>query len=320
MLPGAPVHEYHHFTVDVEEFFQVVALEPFVARDRWESQESRVEAAIDRLLALLDDAGASGTFFTLGWVAERKPAMLRRITSAGHEVASHGWGHKRVTFLTPDDFRDSVRRSRQVLQDVTGQPVRGYRAPSYSITPGREWALEILVEEGYTYDSSLFPVRRSGYGYPGGTRRPSTLQLGPGELREFPPTTLAVGPMVLPAAGGAYFRLLPYGLVRAGLRQATRSGHPGTFYIHPWEIDPDQPRLGVDFLTRIRHYGGLGRTEGRIRRLLRDFRFRSIATTLEKDGTPEGAAGEARPPSGTVRPPSPEGGVSPGSATDRRGT
>ncbi|MEJ2218891.1 MAG: polysaccharide deacetylase family protein, partial [Gemmatimonadota bacterium] len=145
------MHDYHHFTVDVEEFFQVVALLPFVPRDRWESFESRVEAAIDRLLTLLDDAGATATFFTLGWVAQRKPAMLRRITSAGHEVASHGWGHKRVTFLKPESFRDSVRRSRDILQDMTGQTVRGYRAPSYSITPGREWALEILVEEGYTY-------------------------------------------------------------------------------------------------------------------------------------------------------------------------
>jgi polysaccharide deacetylase family protein (PEP-CTERM system associated) len=294
-LPGdALVHEYHHFTVDVEEFFQVVALQPFVPRERWDSFESRVEAAIDRLLALLDGAGATGTFFTLGWVAQRKPAMLRRITSAGHEVASHGWGHRRITFLTPETFRDSVRRARDVLQDVTGQPVHGYRAPSYSITPGREWALDILVEEGYTYDSSLFPVRRSGYGFPGGARHPSTLQLGPGKLREFPPTTLAVGPIVLPAAGGAYFRLLPYALVRAGLRQAARDGHPGTFYIHPWEIDPGQPRLGVDFLTRIRHYGGLGRTEGKLRRLLRQFRFRSIATTLEADGA--GAAAPARTP------------------------
>ena len=270
----------HHFTVDVEEYFQVSALEPFVARDSWEARESRVGASVDRLLELLADADATGTFFVLGWLAERQPALVRRIAAGGHEVASHGWGHHRVSTLTPEAFRGSVRRSKAVLEGITGTPVLGYRAPSYSITRGMEWALEILAEEGYAYDSSLFPVRRGGYGYRGGERGPHVLALQAGRLSEFPPTTLRLASAVLPAAGGAYFRLFPYALVAEGLRQAERSGYPGTFYIHTWELDPTQPRLPVGRLTRVRHYGGLARTGPRIARLLREFRFGSIAAGM----------------------------------------
>lgn len=270
----------HHFTVDVEEYFQVVALAPHVPRDTWDHVPSRVERPVDRLLGLLADHDGTGTFFTLGWIAERHPGLVRRISGAGHEIASHGQAHRRVTELTPDRFRDSVRRSKATLEDVTGHPVVGYRAPSYSITRGMEWALEILREEGYRYDSSLFPVRRSGYGYVGGRREPYHFDLNAGRLLEFPPSTARVAGMTLPAAGGAYLRLLPYGLVREGLRQAQRAGHPGTFYVHPWELDPDQPRLRVPARTRIRHYGGLRRTEPRIRKLLQEFRFQSIAATL----------------------------------------
>jgi polysaccharide deacetylase family protein (PEP-CTERM system associated) len=270
----------HHFTVDVEEYFQVVALSPHLPRDAWDDIPSRVEAPVARLLELLAEHQAGGTFFVLGWIAERYPAMVRRIDRAGHEIASHGQAHRRVTELTPDRFRASVRRSKATLEDVTGKPVLGYRAPSYSITPGMEWALEILREEGYHYDSSLFPVRRNGYGYPGGERGPYHLDLPAGRLMEFPPSTARVAGMTLPAAGGAYLRLLPYGLVREGLRQAERAGYPGTFYVHPWELDSDQPRLDVPLKTRIRHYGGLHRTEPRIGRLLREFRFQSIAATL----------------------------------------
>ena len=271
----------HYFTVDVEEHFQVAALEPYVARADWDALESRVAASTARILDLMDAHAARGTFFVLGWVAERHPDLVREIARRGHEVASHGWDHRRVTQLSPDEFRDQVRRSRSVLEALSGGPVLGYRAPSYSIVAGREWALDILIEEGYRYDSSLFPVRRPGYGYAGGGRDPYLLKRAAGTLLEIPPTTLRVAGLNLPAAGGAYFRLLPYGLVRAGLRQAARRGVPGTFYIHPWEVDPGQPRLAVSAATRLRHYGALARTAPRLERLLGEFDFGSIAGALE---------------------------------------
>ena len=270
----------HYFTVDVEEHFQVRALSPFVDRERWESYESRVARNVDRMLELLARHGATGTFFTLGWVAERQPAMVKAIAAAGHEVASHGWDHRRVVDLEPAEFRDQARRSKALLEDLSGQPCLGYRAPNYSIVAGREWALDILVEEGYRYDSSLFPITRPGYGYPGGGRDPHWLERPAGRLFEVPPTTLRRAGLNLPAAGGAYFRLLPPLLVRAALRDAERRGQPGTFYLHPWEIDPDQPRFDVPLLTRVRHYGTLAGTWRRLERLVAAFRFVSIAEGL----------------------------------------
>lgn len=267
----------HHFTVDVEEYFQVSALESHVGRGRWDTLESRVEASVGHILDALARHGARGTFFVLGWLAERKPDLVRAISGAGHEVASHGWDHRRVTTQTPEEFRASVRRTKQVLEDQSGAPVLGFRAPSYSIVAGREWALDVLVEEGYRYDSSLFPVRRPGYGYVAAPRDPYWIERNAGPLAEVPPATLRVLGVNLPAAGGAYFRLLPYGLVRAALRSCERRGVAGTFYVHPWEFDPDQPRFEVPALTRLRHYGGLARTKGRLERLLSEFRFTSIA-------------------------------------------
>lgn len=272
----------HHFTVDVEEHFQVAALDSYVPRDRWPALESRVHASTDRLLAILDEAGTRSTCFILGWIAERHPGVVRRIADAGHEVASHGQNHRRVSDLDRDTFRESVRRSKGVLESLTGKPVLGYRAPSFSILEGTEWALDILVEEGYRYDSSLFPVRRPGYGYAGGGRDIHELRRGGGALMEVPPATLRVAGANLPAGGGAYFRLLPYGLVGAALRASERRGEPATFYIHPWELDPDQPRFPVSLATRVRHYGGLDRMEDRVRRLLAEFRFRPISETLEE--------------------------------------
>src|SRR5690606_33124136 len=224
--------------------------------------------------------GARGTFFVLGWIAQRYPGLVRRIADAGHEVASHGWDHRRVTHQSPAEFRESVRRSKLWLEDITGRPVLGFRAPSFSIVPGREWALDVLVEEGYGYDSSLFPVRRPGYGYAAARRDPHWLDRPAGRIAEVPPATLRRLGVNLPAAGGAYLRLLPLGLIRAALRDAERRGEPATFYIHPWELDPGQPRVPVPWLTRARHYGGLGRTEERVRRLLAEFSFRPIGETL----------------------------------------
>ena len=276
----------HHFTVDVEEYFQVAALEPFVARSSWERTPSRLDVGMRRMLELLDAHGVRGTFFVLGWVAKHQPALVRELASAGHEVASHGWGHERVTTLSPAEFRASVRDSKRALEDLSGAPVLGYRAPSFSIVRGGEWALDILVEEGYRYDSSLFPVRRPGYGFAGGSRDPHRIARAPGTLDELPPATLELGPAVLPAGGGAYFRLFPYQFVRTAFVRAERRGVPATFYIHPWELDPEQPRLEVPLHTRIRHYGGLRRTAARIGRLLSEFQFQTIAETLELGPAP----------------------------------
>ena len=278
----------HHFTVDVEEHFQVSAFESHVSRDQWDSLESRVVSNVETLLDLLARHDARGTFFVLGCVAERHPDVVRAIARAGHEVASHGWDHRRVTQQSPDEFRASVRRTKTALEALAGAPVIGFRAPSFSIVAGREWALDILVEEGHRYDSSLFPVRRPGYGYPAGLREPHWLDRGAGRLAEIPPATLRIAGLNLPAAGGAYFRLFPYALVRAALKSCERRGVPGTFYIHPWEVDPAQPRMEVPWATRLRHYGGLRRTAPRLERLLREFRFTSIAPAL---GLGAGGAG-----------------------------
>ena len=270
----------HYFTVDVEEHFQVSAFENRIPRSSWDSYPSRVAANIDRLLELLGAARARATFFVLGMVAERTPSVVQAIVAAGHEVASHGWEHARVTELSPEEFRSSVRRSKQLLEQMTGAAVLGYRAPSYSIVAGREWALDVLAEEGYRYDSSLFPVRRPGYGYAGAPRDPHWLDRPAGRLAELPPATWRVLGANFPAAGGAYFRIFPYRLVRAALRQCERRGVPGVFYVHPWEVDPDQPRLPVSLSARLRHYTGLRRTIPRLQRLLAEFQFTAIADGL----------------------------------------
>lgn len=271
----------HHFTVDVEEYFQVSALEPYVERASWETRESRVDVGVDPLLEMLEEADARGTFFVLGWIAERHPELVRRIAAAGHEVASHGFGHRRVSTLSPDRFRASIRRAKAILEDISGAGVVGYRAPTFSIVPGLEWALDILIEEGHRYDSSLFPVPRPGYGYsPSSPRDPHWLERPSGRLVEVPPATLRRLGANLPAAGGAYLRLFPYALTRLALEEAAARGVPGTLYVHPWELDEDQPRLPVPLSVRLRHYGGLRRVRNRIGRVLREFRFRPIAATV----------------------------------------
>lgn len=286
----------HHFTVDVEEYFQVSAFERVAPIERWPSFESRVEASLDSILDLMSESGATGTFFVLGWLAERQPQLVRSIASRGHEIASHGWDHKRVTHQTPGQFRESIRRSRSLLEDQAGAAVEGFRAPSFSIVPDREWALDLLLEEGYRYDSSLFPIRRpDGYGYAAAGRDPHVIERPAGRIVEVPPATLRRIGVNLPAAGGAYFRLLPYALVRSALRDCEARGVAGTFYIHPWEVDPDQPRLPVSRLTRIRHYGGLRRTTTRLTTLLRDFRFGPILPLARELGERPGSGSRTLP-------------------------
>ena len=273
----------HHFTVDVEEYFHANALEPYAPRTQWDALPSRVEAGTRVLLELLAEHGVHGTFFVLGWVARRRPGLVRDIAAAGHEVASHGWGHRRVTELTPEQFRTSVRASRAELEELVGCEVIGYRAPSFSIVPRTEWALDVLLEEGYRYDSSIFPGR-PGSGWGKMDRDPHRLRRAAGGLDVVPPATLRVAGRTLPAGGGAYFRLLPYRLFAAALRQASARGAAATFYVHPWEVDPEQPRFRMPLHTRIRHYGGLRNTLPRLRRLLSEFRFQPIARTLALAG------------------------------------
>lgn len=267
----------HIFSVDVEEHFQVNAFDRVLSRADWDSQPSRVEANTDRLLELLDRSGARATFFTLGWVAERRPELIRRIAQLGHELASHTWWHRKVSAGTPAEFREEVRRSKGILEDLTGGLVRGFRAPSFSIVPGTEWAFDVLIEEGYTYDSSLFPIHWPTYGYPGAPLLPHTITRPAGRLLELPMATTRLFGVQVPAAGGGFLRHFPLALIRRAFRDLERAGQPGMFYIHPWEIDPDQPRLPVGWLTRRRHYSGLERTMGRLKVLLEEFRFTSVS-------------------------------------------
>ncbi len=274
----------HLFTVDVEDYFQVNAFEGRVPRSTWDGYTTRVERNVDIILELLERRNVTGTFFTLGWVADRRPGVVRRIAAAGHEIASHGWWHRRVTELSPAEFREDLRSSRAILEDVSGQPVFGFRAPSFSIVPGLEWAFDALLEEGYGYDSSLFPIRRPGYGYPGAGTSPHYITRPAGNLLELPLATFTLGGLRLPAAGGGYFRQFPYPVIRSAFRRLTAAGTSGMFYIHPWEVDPGQPRLPVGLVSRLRHYSGLHRTLSRLEQLLDDFSFTSVARRFGADG------------------------------------
>lgn len=267
----------HLFSVDVEEYFQVSAFERVVDPAQWERMPSRVEANVDALLELLERFGTVGTFFTVGWVARKHPSLVRRIAAAGHEIASHSYWHRRVSALTPEQFRADVRECKAVLEDVSGQAVLGFRAPSFSILPGGEWAFDVLLDEGFRYDSSLFPIRRPGYGYPAAPTEPHVIERPGGVLLELPMATLRCLGMRLPAAGGGYLRQLPLAIIRHAFRELGRRGESGMFYVHPWEIDAEQPRLDVSWLTRLRHYGGIPRTMPRLERLLAEFRFTSVA-------------------------------------------
>jgi polysaccharide deacetylase family protein (PEP-CTERM system associated) len=269
-------------SVDVEDWFHVENLSPVIGRDGWGRQSLRVERNVDRLLQLMESAdGVRCTWFVLGWVAERCPGLVRRIADAGHEVASHGYDHELLDRLSENAFRSDVQRAKTLLEDLTGQPVRGYRAPSFSI---KEWALPILRELGFEYDSSLFPtVGHDRYGRLPGVDEP-VAEVLPGFF-EVSVSSLNVATFALPWGGGGYFRLLPYRIFRTGVQRILRSGRPYVFYIHPWEIDPDQPRPdGVSGLARFRHYVGLNRCERRLASLFADFRWTTMADLLCETG------------------------------------
>ncbi len=268
-------------TIDVEDYFHVAAFANIVSQDQWPSFESRVCRNTDRLLDILGEFDVQATFFVLGWVAERFPELVMRIHRAGHELASHSYDHGLVYAKTPDAFREDLRRARSAIEDASGVTVTGYRAPSYSVVERSLWALDILVDEGYTYDSSIYPIRHDRYGIPSWPRHIHRVERPAGGLWELPGSTVRYAGMNLPMGGGGYFRLLPYWWTRAGIQQLNGiEGRPAIFYLHPWEIDPDQPRLNAGPVSQFRHYRNLALTEKRLRKLLQGFRFGTIGQVL----------------------------------------
>lgn len=295
-------------TVDVEDYFHASAFDRIVSRESWSERESRVVRNTEVLLECFERADVKATFFILGWVAERFPQLVRDIASSGHEVASHGYHHQLIYTLTLDQFREDVRRAKAVIEDAGGRPVRGYRAPSFSIVHPSLWALDVLIEEGYSYDASIFPIRHDRYGIPDAPRHTHVIDRnrrksarrsaergeaprrgvsGTRHIIEVPAATVRLGNRNLPIAGGGYFRLLPYAWTHWGMARANREGAPVVFYIHPWEVDPGQPRLAVGRMTTWRHYGGLGKTLDRLERLFNDFAFDTVAETLMQQPVPD---------------------------------
>lgn len=259
-------------TIDVEDYFQVSAFAPHIARSEWNTRECRVEQNVNQILDMLACRDIKATFFTLGWIAERYPEMVQRIVREGHELASHGYGHERVSEQTEAAFFADIQLAKIVLEDVTGCEVQGYRAPSFSIGKDSLWAFDGLVRAGYRYSSSVYPIRHDHYGMPDSPR--FSYEVRPG-LMEIPITTWRIGGRNLPSSGGGYFRLLPYALSRWMLRRVNRQeGEPGVFYFHPWEIDTEQPRVaGINRRTRFRHYVNIDRMQGRLSQLFDDFKW-----------------------------------------------
>jgi polysaccharide deacetylase family protein (PEP-CTERM system associated) len=273
-------------TIDVEDYYHVAVFASAIRFADWDRYESRVERNISRLLDLLDAHRTQATFFVLGWVAERNPQLIRAIYTRGHEVASHGYAHQLIYTQTPDQFREETRRSKHILEDAIGQRITGYRAASYSITKESLWALQILQEEGFQYDSSIFPIHHDRYGIPGSSRFCHIVNGHRGAgLVELPPSTVRLAGFNIPIAGGGYFRIFPYAFTRWGIRHLNQTEHqPAVVYLHPWEIDPGQPRIRGNALARFRQYYHLEQTEMRLIRLLQDFEFAPISSVLETQG------------------------------------
>lgn len=281
-------------TFDVEEYFHAEAFAGVLRPEEWPSLESRVVECTERLLDMLDRSRVHATFFVLGWVAERHPALVREIASLGHEIACHGYGHRMIQHLSRLQFAEDVGRAKKALEDACGAAVVGYRAPTFSVMRETLWSLEVLCEAGFRYDSSIFPIAHDRYGIRNAPRFPHRIRAGEaGELVEFPMSTLTVLGRRVPVAGGGYFRLLPYRLTRWAIQRLNeREGQPAMVYLHPWEIDPDQPRLPVGWLTRARHLLNVDRTEARLARLLEDFDFAPAGEVLARAGLL--AIGDAR--------------------------
>jgi polysaccharide deacetylase family protein (PEP-CTERM system associated) len=283
MNAAVPVELVNALTIDVEDYFQVSAFDRHIDRATWDQMPCRVERNVEQLLALLQEHRAHATFFMLGWVAQRYPALVRCIVDQGHELASHGYGHQRASDLDHAAFSDDIRRAKALLEDLSGAAVLGYRAPSFSIGKSNLWAFDCIAAAGYRYSSSVYPVRHDHYGMPDAPRFPYRVCDG---LTEIPVTTTRVFGRNLPAGGGGYFRLAPYHVSRWAIARVNRREHrPAIFYFHPWEIDPEQPRVaGVGAKTRFRHYLNLHRTHARLRRLLTDFRWDRIDRVFDVEG------------------------------------
>ncbi len=268
ILPGTVLNA---MSVDIEDWFQVGAFENVIDRADWDGLARRVERNTDAVIDLFARAGVSATFFTLGWVAERHPALMRRIVEAGHELASHGYGHERVFKLSRQEFAANIDRAKKLLEDASGSAVNGYRAPSFSIDKRTPWAHEILAEKGYAYSSSVAPIQNDHYGWPEAGRFAFRPVAG-SDLIELPVTTAVFAGKRLAAGGGGWFRMFPYAFSRWAFGQVNRESHPGIFYFHPWEIDPDQPRVAdAPLKSKLRHYTKLSAMEGKLERMLREF-------------------------------------------------
>ena len=284
--PGSTDAIINAMTIDVEDYFHVSVFDGVVPRRRWDSLQSRVYANTERVLSILGEHRVRATFFVLGWVAERHPSLVRMIVESGHELASHGFAHRLVYDQTPRAFREDVVRAKAVLEAAGGVRIDGFRAPSYSITPRSLWALDILIEAGHLYDASIFPIHHDRYGIAVSARHPYLITRPAGHLLEVPASTCRVAGVNLPVGGGGYFRLLPYAWTRWGIERINQTERrPAVFYLHPWELDPGQPRLQAGLLSRFRHYRHLGETEARLGRLLQDFRFGPMSAVIAQPET-----------------------------------
>lgn len=268
-------------SVDVEDYYQVSAFEQIVGFDQWEAYESRVTANTIRVLEILAEGEVKGTFFVLGWVAERFPEIVRRIHEAGHEVATHGYAHKMISDQTPQEFALDLKKSITIIEDITGDKVLGHRAASFSVVKTTLWAIDIMREQGLRYDSSIFPIIHDRYGIPEAPRHPYQIKEG---FWEFPMSTVKILGKNLPIAGGGYFRLFPYWLTKWGMERVNKEGQPVLVYVHPWEFDPGQPRIKGSMTSRFRHYTNLDKTADRLRKLCCDFRFAPIREVLQLEG------------------------------------
>ncbi len=298
----------HAFTVDLEDYYHIHAYSRVISKESWAAYPARVEDGLNRVLGMLDEFGVRATIFVLGWLAERKKRLVRQCRNLGHEIACHGFDHQAIYLNGPSHFREDIRRSKSLLEDIIGAPVLGFRAPTYSITPKTMWALRIIAEEGFVYDSSLVSIRHDYYGFPGAREEPFVLRFGNSEerlrdqvlgrpascaerdgdglsLAEFPIRTARFGRLRIPVCGGGYFRFWPYTVTFRAMKRMEEEGNPFIFYIHPWEVCRDLPRVpGVGFRSRFRTHLNLGRTENRLRRLLKDFRFSPAEDVLDRNG------------------------------------
>jgi polysaccharide deacetylase family protein (PEP-CTERM system associated) len=279
MAKGAPCATMNSFTVDVEDYFQTEAMASAIPREQWDRMPSRVVQNTERIFELLASRGIRGTFFFVGWVAERFPDLVRQAARLGHELGCHSYWHRLVYRLNPEEFREDTKRAKSAIEDAAGIPVLGYRAPSFSMVKDTEWAQEILVELGFTYDSSVCPVHHDLYNNPHAPRLPH--RIAGGALEEFPVATIALAGRNFPVGGGGYLRILPYSYTRMGLLHLNSTeSFRAILYVHPWEVDPEQPRIAARLRSRLRQYTGLSTTAGKLQRLLADFRFAPIAETF----------------------------------------